>query len=151
MLCDKDILGQAKRLIEENDLQAAKRILDNSNDKSIWCKNAVAVCFMRMNRYDEAAKILTQLVFPSGTVIMGLGIPDKIKLNLAEAMLLIGNIAAAVDLMKNIDNENRQRQKLTAAVQKWKKSLPFFSRLAIMFGILPYETPIDVESPHGEV
>ncbi|HNX26559.1 MAG TPA: hypothetical protein PKK48_04050 [Phycisphaerae bacterium] len=150
MLCDKDLLVQARKMMEDDDLQAAKKILDGLNNKSIWVQNASAVWLMRTGRTDEAVRLLSQLVFPGGTSIMGLGVPDKIKLNLAEAMLLKGNISGAMSLIKSSDGGDPHCRKLVAAVDRWRKTLPLFSRMAVICGVMPYESEIFIDSPYGE-
>lgn len=148
---DINTLEQAKKLIEENNVKNAMAMLNSANDKSVWSQNARAVCLMRMGRHDEAVSVLTPLVFPGGSVIIGLGVPDKIKLNLAEALLLTGNVAGATTLIESAKDDCTQRVKLVETVKRWKKTLPFFSRLEVICGMLPYDAKVQVDSPHGEL
>mgnify|MGYP001367956086 FL=1 len=83
MSCDNNVLEQVKKLVEENNAKNAMAMLNSTNDKSVWAQNARGVCLMRMGHHDEAVKTLTPLVFPGGSVIIAIGVPDKVKLNRA--------------------------------------------------------------------
>jgi predicted Zn-dependent protease len=140
-----------EKLINENQIEQAIEILDHvADNKSLWFQNAHAVCLMRLGRPKEAVKILTPTVFHGGSVVADTEVPDKIKLNLVEAMLLAGNVSGAVSLMEDIKGEGQHRKKLVDAFKKWKKSLSCWSRLAICLGALPYDKPVALETPLGE-
>lgn len=139
------------KLINENKNDKALEILNHISDKSIWSQNARAVCLMRLDSPANTVKVLTPVVYLGNSVAINLDVPDKIKLNLAEAMLLCGNIAGAVNMIDNCQDDCPQRDKLKGAIKKWKKSLPLWSRFMIVLGVLPYNKPVIVESPHGEL
>lgn len=151
MIIEKSGLEQVKQLVEENNIKNALSMLNCMNHKSVWCQNARAVCLMRLEKYEEAVKILTPLVFPGGGVLIGLGVPDKVKLNLAEAMLLTGNVAGAASLIESVKEDCIQLIKLEQTIKRWKKTLPFFSRLEVWCGMLPYDSTVEVDAPHGEI
>ena len=147
---EKNSLEYIKKLINENNNEKALEILNHSSDQSVWPQNARAVCLMRLNSPANAVKVLTPIVFQGGSVAINQEVPDKIKLNLAEAMLLAGNIAGAVNLIENTQDDCPSRNKLINAIKKWKKSLSIWSRFMISIGILPFDKPIAVEPPYGE-
>jgi Flp pilus assembly protein TadD len=148
---DANTLEQVKKLIDEKNVKNAMAMLNSANDKSVWSQNARAVCLMRMGKHEEAVKTLTPLVYPDGSVIINLGVPEKVKLNLAEAMLLTGNVAGAMTLMESVKEDCIQLQKLRQTVAKWKKSLSFFAKIEVICGMLPYESNVQVDSPYGEL
>lgn len=151
MLLDKNTLEKLKKLLEDDNINDALSILNKTNDKSIWCQNARGVCLMRMGKYKQAVTTLTPLVFPGGSVIIGLGVPEKVKLNLAEAMLLTGNVSGAVSLIQNVKEDSVQLIKLEQTIKRWKKSLSLFARLEVWCGILPYDGEVQVDAPYGEL
>ncbi|MDD5457877.1 MAG: hypothetical protein PHF37_00565 [Phycisphaerae bacterium] len=143
-------LEHIKKLIVENQIEKAMEILNRSNDKSIWFQNARAVCLMRLDFTEDALKILTPIVYPKGTVVADVEISDKIKLNLAEAMFLVGNVAGAKSLLNDVKEESKHKSKLIETFKKWKKSLPFWGRVGVYLGALPYNRPVSIEYPFGE-
>ncbi|MFA5292092.1 MAG: hypothetical protein WC496_03565 [Phycisphaerae bacterium] len=148
----KNSFEYIEKLINENNVEKALDILNHNPDRSIWFQNARAVCLMRLNSPGNAVKTLTSIVYPNSFVMINPDAPDKIKLNMAEAMLLTGNVAGAVKLIENSPQDCPLRNKLETAIKKWKLSLPFWSRLAItLFGTLPYDRPIAVERPYGVI
>jgi hypothetical protein len=140
-----------KKLIDENQNNKALEILNHISDKSIWSQNAHAVCLMRLNSFKAAIQVLTPVVFLSNSIAINSEVPDKVKLNLAEAMLLFGNVAGAAQLISACKDDCQSRNKLEIAIKRWKKSQSICSRLMILLGILPLDKPIAVEPPFGEV
>ena len=141
-----------EKLINENNVEKAMDILNRNSDTSIWSQNARAVCLMRLNFPANAVKILTPIVFAGSSIVFNSQATDKIKLNLAQAMLLTGNVAGAVKLIENTQQDCPLRNKLDTAIKKWKQSLPIWSRLSItLLGTLPFDKPVAVEPPYGEI
>lgn len=151
MTCQKNSPEYIKNLIAENRIEQAMDMLNHIADKkAVWFQNAHAVCLMRLNRPKEAVKILLPVVYHGGSVVADAEVPDKIKLNLAEAMLLAGNIAGAANLIQDAKEQSQHRNKLVEAFKKWKKSLPCWSRFAAYLGALPYNKPLALDQPFGE-
>lgn len=141
-----------EKLINENNAEKALDILNRNSDKSIWSQNARAVCLMRLNYPANAVKVLTSIVYAGSSIATNSQATDKIKLNLAQAMLLTGNVAGAVKLIEDTQQDCPLRNKLQTAIDKWKKSLPVWSRLSItLLGTLPFDKPVAVEPPFGEI
>jgi hypothetical protein len=148
---EKSSLENIRKLIDENNIEKAMEILNHSADKSIWFQNARAVCLMRMNLPEKAVKILTPIVYPGNCVAVDSHVPDKIKLNLATAMLLAGNIGGAMILVEENSQDCPSREKLKAIIKKWKQSQSLWTRLTLFLGALPYDKPVSVEGPLGEL
>ncbi len=147
----KNSIDHIKSLINSNNIKDALEILNHSADKSLLFQNARAVCFMRENLLKEAIDLLRSLVFHDKSITADRNVPEMIHLNLAEAMLISGNISGAQSLINACDEQSEQKEKLIQAVANWKRSLPFWKKLDILFGTLPYNTPIPVQSPWGSV
>ncbi len=145
----KNSLEHLKHLINNDNIKDALEILNHSADKSLMFQNARAVCFMRENLLKEALDLLRSMVFHNNALTADLQIPEVIRLNLAEAMLISGNIAGAVTLMNECGERTVQKEKLLQSVENWKKELPFWKKIDIFFGVLPYDTPISVKIPWG--
>ncbi|OHB49830.1 MAG: hypothetical protein A2Y10_09395 [Planctomycetes bacterium GWF2_41_51] len=148
---NENSLEYIHKLMNENKIEKAMEILNRDSDKSIWAQNTRAVCLMRMNSPQSAVKTLTPIVFPGSSVAVNSEVPDKIKLNLATAMLLSGNIAGALDIIQYCKDNSQYCNKLSASIKKWKKTLPLWSRFMIMLSILPYDKPVAIEPPLGEL
>lgn len=147
---EKNSLENIRKLIDENNVEKAMEILNYTADKSMWFQNARAVCLMRLNLPEKAVKILTPIVYPGSCVAVDPQVPDKIKLNLAEAMLLAGNIGGAMILVEENSQDCPLRDKLKLIIKKWKQSQSLWTRLTLFFGALPYDKTVSVEGPLGE-
>ncbi len=142
-------IENVRTLINNNNLEEALGLLDRIGDNSMWFQNAKGVCLMRLGRASEAVKVLTPLVYIKGSVTPDSGTPDKIKLNLAEAMLLTGNMSGAESLLKEIEGFEEAKSKLCCAVKKWKKSLPILTRIRAIFYAIPTDKPLKLEGAVG--
>jgi len=147
----KNSLEHIKHLIDSNNIKEALEILNRSSDKSVWFQNARAVCFMRENFLKAATDLLRSIVFHDNAITADLEIPELIRLNLAETMLITGNISGAASLINDCAEPSSHKEKLTQSIEDWKKTLPFWKKIDILFGTLPYNTPIPVKSPWGRV
>lgn len=147
----KNSLEHIKNLIKENKVQEAVDILNHCSDSSLWFQNAKAVCYMRMNLIKEAADLLRVMVYPGKAIVPSEHTPEMIKLNLAEAMMLSGNIAGAAAIINDCYEQSEQKEKLDNTIKNWKKKLPLWKKIDILFGTLPYNTPIEPPAPFGTV
>jgi len=147
---EKNSLENIRKLIDENNVEKAMEMLSYAADKSMWFQNARAVCLMRLNLPEKAVKILTPIVYPGSCVAVDPQVPDKIKLNLATAMLLAGNIGGAMILVEENSHDCPLRDKLKLIIKKWRQSQSLWTRLTLFFGALPYDKAVSVEGPLGE-
>ena len=147
----RNSLEHINKLIVENEIEKAMGMLNRIADKSPNYQNARAVCAMRSGKAEEAVRILSPVVYPGGTVVINSAVPDKIKLNLAEAMFLAGNIAGGISLIENSKEESEHRRKLEETFKKWKQSLPLVKRFWVYLGLLPYNKGIFIDYPLGEL
>ena len=148
---EKNSLEYIKELVTQNNNAKALEILNHLANKSMWFQNTKAVCQMRMNASASAVRTLQPVVFIGGSVTINPETPDKIKLNLAEAMLLSGNVAGAVNILEYCSQKSPARDKLENAIKKWKQSLPIWPRLMILLGGLPIDKPVNTDAPYGEL
>ncbi len=146
-----DLIKRANNLLEERLADEAFELLREVRDDSTAVQNARAVCLMRLGRAGEAARILSGLLFRPGTVAARPDAPRKLKLNYATCMLLTGNVAGALAMLDQVEGESPSADRLRAAIRAWRKGRPIWSRLAMGLGILPYDTPVPLDFPPGEL
>lgn len=142
-------LENIRTLINNNNLEEALDLLDRIGDSSMWFHNAKGVCLMRLGRANEAVKVLTPIVYLKGSVTPDSGTPDKIKLNLAHAMLLVGNVAGAESLLKEIEGFEESKDRLYSTIKKWKKTLPIWMRIKASLYAMPCGEPVKMEGTVG--
>ena len=147
-----NLLIQVRELLDEQHVAEALTVLNRIQGDSIDVQNARAVCLMRLGRPAEAGHILKRLVFRQGTIAIRNDVPDNTKLNYVAAMLMVGNVDSATSMLSEIDNGLSMAHRLQDAIQAWKKKLPFWSRLGVRLGILPYDgRPVPLNFVPGEI
>lgn len=142
-------IENVRQLINNNNLEEALSLLERVGDSSMWFQNAKGVCLMRLGRPEEAVKVFTSVVYPNGSIVADSGTPDKIKLNLSEAMLMVGNVSGPESLLKEIEGFEEKKKSLYAAIKKWKKTLPVLTRIKACLYPSPCGEPIIAENPAG--
>jgi len=146
-----NLIEQVRKLLDERRADEAFKTLSRVHEECTWVRNARAVCLMRLGQAREAARILRSLVFREGTVAMREDVPDAVKLNYVAAMLMTGNVAGAAGVLNEIDGSLPMARRLREAIRAWKKRRPLWSRLAMSLGMLPYDAPVPLDFPPGEI
>lgn len=147
----KDVLDTIRRLFSEGKPQEALAIVSaNLRSGSKVLINAHGVCLMRLGRYDEAVKVLRNLVYPSGSFAMARDVPEVAKVNLATALLLSQSVDGCQAILSQLDGrENPTVLKLQAAIAAWKRKLSLFQRLQCLWG--NPNVPVSLDFPLGEL
>lgn len=144
-------LDRVHTLIHENKIVEALAKLAHLKDGSLATRNAKAVCLMRLGKAEEAIAILSPVVLKYGTITVDLELPEKIPLNLATAFLMVGNLEGATSVL-NQSNENSPRVRaLWSAIKKWRRQQSLLLQLGILLGSWPYDRPVPLDFPPGEV
>lgn len=146
-----DVLNVIGTLLSEGKpQQALETALPNLRSGSKALINAHGVCLMRLGRYDEAVKVLRNLVYPSGSFMMASDVPEVAKVNLATALLLNQSVAGCQAILGQLNrSEHPTVPKLQAAIVAWHRKLSFFQRLQCLWG--NPNVPVPLDFPPGEL
>jgi hypothetical protein len=118
--------SRARALLEKGHASDALRLLNSQRYASPIFDNARAVCLMRLGRPEQALQILKPLVLINGNGGFRSHIPDIYKINLATALAMTGDVAAAdeiLDQLKNADITHPQMTELRVAIDRWQTGL----------------------------
>jgi hypothetical protein len=138
-------------LITDNKVQSAMTILNGIQDGSIWVQNATAVCWMRLGNPQKASAILLEMVYRKNSVIMRTDASDITKLNLVTALLMIGNIDGALEILNSAEHTTPMGENLKKAVRRWKNQQSIVSRMGMFLGIYPSNKPVKLDFPPGQI
>lgn len=146
-----DLLEQVRKMLEAGKAAEAMEMLGSLRDDGVWLRNARAVCLMRLGRAEEAGRSLKTILFRHDSAAARADAPEAVKLNYATAMLLTGNVAGAQSVLEEVLEDTPAVWKLRGAIKAWRRRLPLHRRLATMLGAYPYDTPVSLDFPPGEL
>ena len=113
--------------------------------------NTIGVCQMRLRNTEKAVSLYRSLVLASGGVSLRSDVPDRIKVNYATALLLSGNVTGCLSILDELhERETPAAQRLRTAIQRWKRTLPFWHRLKLALGA-NISHPVELDFEPGEV
>jgi hypothetical protein len=146
-----EVLDTLRRLFSEDKPQEALEVVSaNLRSGAKVLVNAQGVCLMRLGRYDEAAKVLRDLVYPSTSFAMARDVPEVAKTNLATALLLSQGVDGCQAVLSQLNNRvNPTVIRLQAAIAAWKRRLSLFQRLQCLWGTP--NVPVSLDFPPGEL
>lgn len=143
-------LEQVRSLLEEGHVDKALDTLNKLKDRAPWAENARAVCLMRLGHPDRAISIYRSMLLING-VILRQDAPVVFVVNFATALLLAGNVSGALDMLNEAHQPDHPSvARVRVAIDRWRKSLGFFQRLAFAAGTTP-DKPVPLDFPPGEV
>lgn len=137
-------------LISDNKSDEAFKLLSGMLDGSVWMLNAMAVCQMRMGNPHKAFALLIDLVYHKNSVVLQSETSDSTKLNLATAMLMMGNVEGALSMLREVRCQTQMKANIENSIRVWKKKQSIFSRIGMMFGIYPNKK-VELDFPPGQI
>jgi hypothetical protein len=66
-------------------------------------------------------------------------------------MLLHGNVSGAMVVFRETHENSPERKQLQDAVAAWKRRQSFVSRIAFSLGMQPYNSPVVLDFPPGQL
>ena len=144
-------LQHAALLIHKSDYHGAANIL-RSAGQDLMIRNALGVCLLRMQQYEEALKTFRAFVLMPGGVAERSDVINPYKRNFALALLMSGSISGAIDVLNATCEPNHvMAQRIYRAIKVWEKSLGWLRWLDWKFnGIEPAGSVVQVDFLPGE-
>ena len=132
------LLERVRQLLDRQATGEALEALNTSGLNTRAVQNAKGVCLMRIGRVEGAAKILCELVLPKGAFTIPDDVPAELRANYAATWFLQGDyVAGAAILGQAPDRRHPAVKRLKAALQAWKKTLPWWRRVLLPLGVNP--------------
>lgn len=142
------LFTKVDQLLAEGSPNSALDILTRQKDHSPRVRNAIGVCQMRMGNAKNAFDIFRQLA--GSGVHLRPDAPIAYKVNLATALLLLGNEGGCKSILMEIaEEENPAVQRLRRAIKDWRASLSFWQKVQLLFGTV--HQPITLVFAPGEI
>ena len=144
-----DTVDRVAQLIHDGQLTEALSLMQGQS--SPWIDNARGVCMLRLGRLEEAAKLFAKLTFRAGSVSLTTNAPVVHLTNYATAMMMAGNMDAALTVLNQIpDQQHSAVVKIQAAAAAWRRKLGLLGRIRCAVGLHP-STPATFQDPPGDL
>ena len=146
------LLSRVAELLDQGKAGEALEAIGRSRQSTAPIDNARAVCLLRLNRPEEAVKVLRNTLFPRGSINMDESLPLAYRLNFATGLLMTAHVAGAKELLTTIPRgqDSPMVPKLREAVRQWMRGLPVAWKLLALLGIYPGK-PVVLDFPPGEL
>jgi hypothetical protein len=146
------LLARVAECLDQGKAGEALEAIGRSRQSAPQVDNARAVCLMRLDRADEAVKVLRNLLFPRDSINVDEGSPLAFRLNFATGLLLTSNVAGAKEFLAAIPRgqDSPMLVKLRESIRQWKANLPVHWKLLTLLGIYPGK-PVVLDFPPGEL
>ncbi|MGE3182534.1 MAG: hypothetical protein AB7N71_12960 [Phycisphaerae bacterium] len=146
----REILARVQNLLDQNDVQQAIEQVRKHGNGSAEMSNAYAVCLMRSGQADKAVEIYRSALVQPGGVCLKPEMPTEYKANYAGALLLTGNVAGCLAVLRDAHAEgNPVVIKLRAAIQQWLRSLSWWQRLWLRLANEAPKKPVKIDFSLG--
>ncbi len=144
-------LSRVVRYVTSENYNKALDLLRNAGSNP-QLRNALGVCLLRLERYEDATRILRELVLSPGCTWVRPEMPTIYKVNFATALLLDGHPAGCQEVLADTrDPSHPSVIRLQHALKQWENQLPLLKRWMWRLGsIEPNAAPAKLEFPAGE-
>lgn len=148
---DETTLDQVIRHVSSENYQRALDLFRKAG-REPQLRNAMGVCLLRMQRYQDAIRVFREIVLNAGCTWMRADLPMVYKTNYATALLLGGHPSGCDEVLAEIhDESNASVKRLRAAIKKWVSSLSLWQKLNWRFGRLqPRNCQVTIDFVPGE-
>lgn len=147
-----DVLAMVQKLLDVGKSKEAAELVRKFKSGAPQLSDAYGVALMRSGEAARAVEAYRDLCINLSGFALKPNLPTSFKTNYATALLLARNVSGCLDLLTEIDEEqNPYVQKLRAAIDRWRRSLRWWKRLAFdLYGVEP-KTPVALDFQPGEL
>lgn len=95
-------------------------------------QNAKAVCLLRLGRFEEAGRVLADLILQQGSLVLKPGLPVAYLLNFATSLFLTRDVDEALRFITEAGYVGYRDPRLIEfglAIRAWKRALPWRAKL----------------------
>lgn len=144
-----NFLSKVENFLQEGRPEEALELFSRNKLKSSWVTNANGVCLLRLDRAQQAVNLFRGLALSPGVVTLRTDAPNVFKTNFAAALLASNNVGGCLSVLHEInDEQNPVVQRLRAAIQLYRKRLPFWKRVQWLMG-MPPDGSVTLDFPLG--
>jgi hypothetical protein len=147
-----DVLALVQTLLDVGKPKEAVELLRKYGMGSSELSNAYGVALMRAGEAVKAVEVYRRVCLDVSGVCLKAKLPTVLKANYATALLLAKNVSGCLVLLREIAQEqDPYMQKLRAAIDRWRRSLSWWERLAFdWYGADP-DKPVPLDFQPGEL
>jgi hypothetical protein len=146
-----DLLTKAEQLLQGSEPKKALDLIARAKINSPWVTNALGVCQPCLGNAKVAVDAFRGLVLGPGGIHLRSDVPAVFKTNFAVALLMADNMGGCLSALAEVKEEEHPAVgKLTAAIERWKKSLTLWARLNWYIGGQP-DRPVVLDFQPGDL
>ena len=145
-----DLLKQVEMLHEKGEAKQALECVLHAKLESAWVTNALGVCLLRLGKIKEAVEVFRGLVLKNVGNQLRLDVPVVFKTNFAVALLMDNNLSGCLSALAEIKEVHPAVEKLTQAIERWRKNLNLWQRFNWYMGAQPNQ-PVVLVFPPGDL
>jgi len=148
-----DLLKLIQKLLDAGKPHDAIELIRHSGVGGPELINAHGVALLRAGELAKAIELYRGLCVSAGGVSLKSEVPTLYKVNYATALLLTGNTAGCLAVLKELgDRPPTGAVRLRSAIVRWKQSLTWVQRTWFaLTGDAPRDKPIVFDDPPGEL
>jgi|GEM_PF-1567620 len=146
------LLNKVKHLLDAERTQEAFDAVKSHAGSDPRLKNAYGVCLLRLGEPARAVSTFRELALQSGGICLRPDVPLLFKTNYATALILAGNIAGGVSILREVRQpDDPGVQKIEAALHCWRDQMTFLQRILwkLLESLPPF--PVEFDFPPGEI
>lgn len=145
------LLRDVEALLQKDEPKQALSLLSRAKNESLWLRNAVGVCQLRLGNAQFAVDIFRGLAINDKAFGFRQDVPTVFKTNFATAMLLSENLDGCLNVLGELRNSQHPAvDKLRGAIEKWKSGFSLFQKIMWWFGSQPTR-PVFLDYPPGDL
>ncbi len=147
-----NVLALVQKLLDEGKPKEAVALIRKDESGAPELSNAYGVALMRSGEAAKALEVYRGLCMYKGGLSLKPNLPTAVKANYATALALTKNVGGCVALLQEFSQDQDQYvRKLRAAVDRWRRSLGWWKRLAFdLYGAEP-DKPVPLDFQPGEL
>ncbi|HUU82801.1 MAG TPA: hypothetical protein VM243_04775 [Phycisphaerae bacterium] len=147
-----DALALVQTLLDAGKPKEAIELVRRFGTSSPEMSNVYGVALLRAGEAAKAVEFYRGICLSTCSACLKADLPTVFKTNYATALLLVKNVAGCLAILQELAQEqNPYVQKLRAAIDRWRRSLGWWKRLAFdLYGAEP-DKPVSLDFPPGEL
>ena len=147
-----DVLALVRKLLDAAKPENAIELIQKQGTRSAELTNAHGVALMRNGDAAKAVEVYRSLCINESGFSIRQNVPTTIKVNYATALLLANNVTGCLATLREINEKNNPNVlKLRAAINRWRRSLSWWQRLAFAWYGAEPNRPVPLDFPPGEL
>jgi WD40 repeat protein len=142
-------IADIAQLLDSGQAAEAIEVLEDLHQATHCEQNALGVCYLRVERVDDAVSTLRPLATERGSLQLRDDVPVNVRANFTTAILLSGDLGRGESLLDRLDDKHPQVKRLKSAYDAWRKGLSWWRRFQLLFGNTA--EPLRLPFPPGEL